>query len=251
MKVKQAADLIKHSSNTIALTGAGISTPSGIPDFRSVDTGLWIDVDPMEVASLSAFRQNPQKFFDWIRPLLCSIFNAKPNPAHFALAELEAAGYLSGVITQNIDNLHRRAGTKTIYEVHGSINTLTCVSCYTVYDSQDFFKACSEKGLVPYCEKCGHILKPDVILYEEQLPYKIWQAAEKAVQAADLMLVIGSSLVITPTAALPVTALNGGAKLIVINNSPTYIDERAEVVINADIGQVLPQIAKEVLGENG
>ena len=251
MKVKQAAELIRQSSNTIALTGAGISTPSGIPDFRSDDKGLWVNVNPMDVASLSAFRQNPQKFFDWIRPLLCGIFNASPNPAHFALAKLEAAGYLSGVITQNIDNLHRRAGSKKLYEVHGSINTLTCVSCYTTYDSLDFFKACSEEGLVPYCEKCGHILKPDVILYEEQLPYKTWQAAEKATQAADLMIVIGSSLVITPTAALPVTALNNGAKLIMINNSPTFIDERAEIVINEDIGEILPLIAKEVLGEDG
>lgn len=247
--IQKAADLIKKAKKAISLTGAGYSTPSGIPDFRSASSGLWEHHNPMEVASLSTFRFHPQKFFDWFRPLAAQIYAALPNPAHFSLAELEKAGHFYGVITQNIDGLHQRAGSARVFEVHGSLTRLVCTYCYTQYASDPFLEAYIHECTLPRCPACEHLLKPDVILFEEQLPLKTWQQAEEAASTCDLMLIAGSSLLVFPAASLPYRALENGVPLIVINKTPTYIDERAEVVIYGDLAEIIPRLALEVLSE--
>ena len=243
-----AADLIKKSHNTVTLTGAGISTPSGIPDFRSPGSGLWTQVEPMEVATLSAFRHNPEQFYQWIQPLAAKVLSAQPNPAHVALARLQAAGYITAIITQNIDGLHTRAGAENVLEVHGSLNSLSCTNCYRQVQSStvmdDYISACK----IPHCPSCGSVLKPNIILYEEQLPVATWNKAEAACRSCELILVAGTSLEVMPSAKLPVMAMDHGAQLIIINNAPTFIDVRANIVIHADVAEILPHIMNEVLG---
>lgn len=242
MQIALAAELLANAQHSIVLSGAGISTPSGIPDFRSRDNGLWERYNPLEVASLTAFRVNPKKFYDWFRPLTKLIVNAAPNQAHQAIAKLEALGIIKAIITQNIDYLHQKAGSKNVLEAHGTLNTMTCVSCYKKYSSSQFLDEYLENGKIPHCEKCHHILKPDAILFEEQLPKKIWQSIEKEVHKSDLMLVVGSSLEVVPVANLPYQIISKGGKLIIINNQPTYLDSRADVVLHQDVTDALPVI---------
>ncbi len=231
----------------VALTGAGISTPSGIPDFRSPGSGLWERVDPMDVATLTAFRHHPERVFHWVRPLAALILAAEPNPAHAALARLEAAGRLHAVVTQNIDDLHRRAGTKHIYEVHGHLREATCTDCFRRFPAWEQLQAFAEHGTVPLCNACGGILKPNIVLFEEQLPYQVVEDAQACIESSDLILVVGSSLEVTPAALFPIHALNQGARLIIINHEPTYLDERADVIVRHDVAQFLPRLAAEVL----
>jgi NAD-dependent deacetylase len=245
--IQRAAELIKQSHNTVVLTGAGISTPSGIPDFRSPGIGLWTRYLPMEVASLSAFRYNPELFYKWLHPLAILMLSAEPNPAHFALAKLQAGGYISTIITQNIDGLHIRAGAKNVLEIHGTLNTLTCVKCFKQVPSNSIIKDYLENCTVPQCPVCDGILKPDIILYEEQLPVKTWIKAEEASRRCDLMLIAGTSLEVMPSAKLPILALDNNAALIIVNNTDTFIDVRADIIIRADVADIFPQISYEVL----
>jgi NAD-dependent deacetylase len=245
--IKDAAELIRKSKRAVVLTGAGISTPSGIPDFRSEGTGLWSREEPLEVASLNTFRMAPERFFEWFRPLAGQIFYASPNAAHLALAQLEQAGYLKTIITQNIDGLHQKAGSTCVLETHGTMRTLSCTQCYQKFEARDFLKSFIEDGMYPVCPQCQAILKPDVILFGEQLPHAAWLPAQRAARQCDLMLVAGSSLEVLPVAGLPMQALDRGAHLIVVNNTPTYVNVRADVVILSDVASVLPEIAKRVL----
>ena len=242
-----AADLFRQSKHAVVLTGAGLSTPSGIPDFRSTGTGLWSSDEPMEVASLNTFRTAPEKFFHWFRPLANQIFNAEPNAAHCALARLENAGRLAAIITQNIDTLHQKAGSKTVIEMHGTMQTLTCTECYHQVDAQIHLAAFVDKGEIPHCPKCNQVLKPDVILFGEQLPQAAWYKAQQAARQCDLMLVAGSSLEVLPVAGLPMQALDRGAHLIIINNTPTYLNVRADISILEDVAVILPAIMEKVL----
>jgi NAD-dependent deacetylase len=242
-----AAALFRSARRAVVLTGAGISTPSGIPDFRSEGTGLWSRDEPMEVASLTTFRTHPDRFFEWFRPLASQIFNAQPNAAHLALAELEQAGMLRAIITQNIDMLHQKAGSRHVIELHGTLQTLSCSSCYRKYETTAYLNRFVEEGLLPFCPHCGGILKPDVILFGEQLPQSAWFEAQKEVRNCNLMVVAGSSLEVLPVAGLPMQAVDRGAHLIVINNSPTYINVRADVVIMDDVASIIPEIAKRAL----
>ncbi len=242
-----AADLIRQSKHTVILTGAGLSTPSGIPDFRSSGTGLWSKDEPLEVASLSTFRTKPSLFFEWFRPLARQMFEAKPNPAHQALADLEHQGYLKAIITQNIDALHQKAGSKTVIEMHGTMQTLTCTQCYHQVQAEAYIAVFVERGEIPRCPKCAQVLKPDVILFGEQLPQAAWFKAQKAARTCDLMLIAGSSLEVLPVAGLPMQALDRGAHLIIINNNPTYLNVRADVAILDDVAAVLPAIAERVI----
>lgn len=242
-----AAELIKKSRHAVVLTGAGISTPSGIPDFRSPGIGLWTRYQPMEVASLSAFRYEPELFYKWLHPLAIQMLSAKPNPAHFALAKLQSAGYISTIITQNIDGLFARAGAINVLEIHGTLNTLTCISCFRQVSADGIIQEYIRDCIVPHCPVCGGILKPDVILYEEQLPVKIWMKAEEASRGCDLMIIVGTSLEVMPSAKLPMFAVDNGAQIIIVNNSETYIDVRAAVIIRADVADILPLISDEVL----
>jgi NAD-dependent deacetylase len=242
--VDQAAALLRESRMAVALTGAGISTPSGIPDFRSPGAGLWTEADPFEVASLLTFRYEPERFFAWVRPLARVVDRAQPNAAHAALAELEGRRQLSAVITQNIDGLHTRAGTRTVHEVHGTLGTATCVRCFVSSPAAEPLARFIDEGILPRCPGCGGLLKPDVTLMGEQLPARVLQAARRAARACDLMIVVGSSLEVMPAAALPLEALNYGARLIMINLLPTFVDDRAAVLIHADAADVLPRIAR-------
>lgn len=246
IKIDRAAELIKHAKYAVALTGAGFSTPSGIPDFRSAGSGLWTRYLPMEVASLSTFRYDPEKFFAWLHPLASHMLMAEPNKAHLALAQLEEESYIKGTITQNIDALHRRAGSQRVYEIHGTFHTLTCTGCFVKQQAEGLIQPYLEHGEIPRCPECGRILKPDVILFEEQLPVKVWLDAQKVTNKCDLMLVMGTSLEVMPSAVLPVRALDAGAKLIIINKGETYVDMRAEVLINQDVADILPLIAQKV-----
>jgi len=248
-EIIRAASFIRSAKYVVVLSGAGTSTPSGIPDFRSTGSGLWTRYDPLEYASLHAFRYNPENFFEWMRPLARQIFYADPNPAHSALALLEKNGYIQIIITQNIDGLHQRAGSQHILEVHGSFQSSTCVSCYQQFPSDDYFRPYIETGIIPRCPVCQNILKPDIILIEEQMPFRTWQQAQTACDKCDLLLITGSSLEMMPVAGLPARALQHGARLIIINHSPTYIDVRADILINADVAEILPKIAEVVISE--
>lgn len=245
-QINDAAELIQRAKHSVAFTGAGISTPSGIPDFRSQHSGLWENVDPMAVASMYGFRQNPQAFYNWIYPLTRLTLNAQPNPAHLALADLEKQGRLETIITQNIDNLHTRAGNTHILELHGHMREATCVHCFTVYTAEPIIRKFLDDRQVPHCPKCSGVIKPNVILFGEQLPVRELQAAKEAARHCDLMIVIGSSLEVAPAGDLPQMAVRNGAKLIVINIDPTPMDSQAQVVIHADAAEILPDIMERL-----
>jgi NAD-dependent deacetylase len=242
--IARAARLLRRARYAVALTGAGISTPSGIPDFRSPGTGLWEHTNPMEVASLYAFRRHPEAFYNWIRPLAKTLFEADPNPGHLALARLEAAGYLQAVITQNIDNLHQKAGSTEVLEVHGHLRTATCIECYRVQSTDGLLRAFLVSAELPRCPDCGGMMKPDVVLFGEQLPMDVVNAAMAHVSSADLMLVAGSSLEVVPVSRLPLRVHRQGGRLIVVNLMSTYVDDAADVVIHDDVERVLPCIAE-------
>jgi NAD-dependent deacetylase len=244
---RKAATLIRKAQFAVALTGAGSSTPSGIPDFRSTGSGLWTRYLPMEVASLTAFRQNPERFFKWLRPLASHMLTAQPNAAHIALAELEKHHYLKSIITQNIDGLHQRAGSTNVLQVHGTLSTMTCIGCYQQVDAEDYVAPYLEQGVTPHCKTCGQYLKPDVVLFEEQLPAQIWLKARRTAEACDLMIVAGTSLVVSPVAQLPERAKKNGAQIIIINKTPTYMDQQAEVLFTGDVADIIPAITAEVL----
>jgi NAD-dependent deacetylase len=244
--IRTAADLVRRAAHIVAITGAGISTPSGIPDFRSADAGLWDQADPMVVASLQAFLRDPQPFYTWFRPLLKTILQAHPNPAHHALARLESAGKLKAVVTQNIDDLHRKAGSRTVYELHGHLREMTCMRCQQVDLAAPVISAFTADGNIPH-HHCGGILKPNVIFFGELLPQPTYAASVATLQLADLVMVVGSSMEVAPASELPRMALQRGAKLIIVNFDATPWDAEAEVVIHADAAEVLPFIAELAL----
>lgn len=245
--IQKAVELIQKSKNTVVLTGAGISTPSGIPDFRTAETGLWEQDNPFQVASLSAFRYRPEVFFDWLRPLAKKMWEAQPNPAHIALAELEKAGYLHSIITQNIDGLHQKAGSRNVIEVHGSANQFICLKCGKLFPGEEMIEPFIRQALIPHCPECDSILKPQIVLFEEMLPFDAWRAAEQSCRQADLILVVGSSLEVIPAANLPHQALSHGAGLIINTISPTHLDDYADVLLPYDVIVSLPEIAAKLL----
>jgi NAD-dependent deacetylase len=203
----------------------------------------------MEVASLIAFRYHPEKFFDWARPLASTVLTAEPNAAHYALAQLEDEGILKGIITQNFDNLHLRAGSKKVLEIHGHMRTATCINCFHKVEVTNQIHRFVEDRIIPRCEKCDGILKPDFVLFGEQLPLEMVKEARKLIRNSDLMLVLGSSLEVVPVASYPVEALNSGANLIIINEEPTYLDSRANFIFHDDLADILPVITAEVINE--
>lgn len=243
----RAADLILQARYITALTGAGMSTPSGIPDFRSASSGLWNKVNPFLVASIHGFRIQPQSFFDWIRPVAQKLIQAVPNPAHIALAQLEKMGRLKAVITQNIDALHQKAGSKNVIEVHGHIRQATCVRCYASVSIDSILGRFLHERSIPRCPRCGGVLKPNVILFGEQLPVTQVNAALREARACDLMLVAGTSLNVAPAADLPLIAHENGADVIMINKEPTFFDHRATLVIHEDLVSALPGIVAQIV----
>lgn len=240
--IQHAARLLREAEYAVALTGAGVSTPSGIPDFRSPGSGLWAQVDPMEVASRWSFLRHPERFYAWVQPLAATMAAAKPNSAHRALAALETAGVIQTVITQNIDGLHQAAGSRNVLEVHGHFREAVCLRCATVQPSEGLLARFQETGQAPRCG-CGGILKPNVVLFGDPLPPDVLQAAQRAVRRCDVMLVAGSSLEVVPAGDWPGEVVARGGKLIIVNMTPTAIDAQAAVVIHGDVSQVLPEIA--------
>ena len=227
------AGLISESRSTVALTGAGISVPSGIPDFRTPGTGLWENVDPMEVAHIDAFRRDPERFWSFYRPRFEMLGEKQPNAAHWALAQLEAEGLLDGVVTQNVDRLHRVAGSKRLIEVHGSIDTSSCTACQASYPLESV-DALFTNG-VAHCSSCDGPIKPDVVLFGELLPEDAMREAQSLAEGCDLMLCVGSSLEVYPVAGLPQIALEAGAKLAIVTQGPTPYDSEAEVKLDGDV----------------
>jgi NAD-dependent deacetylase len=236
-EIRKLADLIRQRQPCVVLTGAGVSTESGIPDFRS-QTGLWAEADPLEVASLQAFRADPERVWSFYAPRLRMLTHAEPNAAHLALAELERRGLVRGVITQNIDLLHERAGSGDVIEVHGSIRTATCPSCRAVHPLEEVAAWVEARG-VPHCRKCGAVLKPDVVLFGELLPEPTIDRAYELAGRAALMLVVGSALEVFPAADLPLETLRAGGALAIVNREPTPLDEDADLRIGGSAGEAL------------
>jgi NAD-dependent deacetylase len=245
-QTRQAADLLLNSKHAVALTGAGLSTPSGIPDFRSTRSGIWSEVDPMEVASLSSFRYDPDKFYGWFHSLAQMIWTAEPNDAHAALASLEEAGLLEGIVTQNVDGLHQRAGSINVNEIHGHLRAAVCVDCLQRHDSESLFEIFVATGIAPNCDSCSGHLEPEVVLYGEQLPHEAIAAANALFDSTDMVIIGGSSLEVAPASELPFRALERSASLVIINQAPTYLDSRADVVLTGDVAELLPMIVGEV-----
>ena len=196
---------------------------------------------------MSTFRTDPERFFVWFRPLASQIFNARPNPAHVALADLEKAGRIQRIITQNIDALHYKAGSRNVIEMHGTMRTLSCTQCFRKAEAKNYLQAFIEQGELPRCPDCNGLMKPDVILFGEQLPQKAWYDAQRESRRCDLMLVAGSSLEVLPVAGLPMQAIDRGSHLVILNNAITYLDVRADVVIQEDVADVLPAITEQVI----
>lgn len=243
-RIQQAANLLTESRAAVAFTGAGLSTPSGIPDFRSPGTGLWarLESDRMDESTIQAFGRDPQTFYQRMKPLFQKIITAEPNAAHYALAELEAKGKIQVVITQNADMLHQRAGSKNVIEIHGSLTEATCIQCYRIAPFRPLLDQYLTDGIVPRCKECGGTMKPNVILTGEQLPVRAMLAAQQAIRHTDLLLVAGTSLAGGPSSALVDTAYLRGLKLIIVNQTPTLLDQVADVIIHADVATILPAI---------
>ena len=233
---EQAIALIREARNIVALTGAGTSTEAGIPDFRG-PSGLWGDSEKLNFLSLSGFRRSPEGFYRASRDLIAAISRAEPTPAHRLLVQLEETGKLKAVSTQNIDGLHTAAGSRAVYELHGTYRTGHCTQCAKAYEMAGFYAEIDGGRLtLPLCSACSAPIKPDIVLFEEQLPAQAWQNSVAAAETCDLMLIFGSSLVVYPAAELPMIAIAGGAKLVIVNMEPTGHDSLAAVTIHGKLG---------------
>jgi NAD-dependent deacetylase len=229
------AELIRSCQPAVALTGAGISVPSGIPDFRSPQTGLWANVDPMEVAHIRAFRRDPERFWSFYGARFAALRGKEPNGAHRALVTLERRGLLAAVVTQNIDGLHEAAGTGELVEVHGSIATSSCRACGSRYELEVVrgrLEAAPDG--VPRCD-CGDPLKPDVVLFGELLPERALTRAQALAAAARLLICVGSSLEVHPVAQLPDITLRGGGRIAIVTRSATPYDDDASLKLTGDV----------------
>ena len=236
MSIRQLTDILKESENIVFFGGAGVSTASGIPDFRSAD-GLWNqkykrNLSPEEMVSASFFERDPEDFFAFYKDKLIYP-DAQPNACHLALTRLEEMGKLRAVVTQNIDGLHQKAGTKTVYELHGSVLRNYCTRCHAFYTADYILKS---KG-VPHCEKCGAVVKPDVVLYEEMLDENVIEQAVRAISKADTLIIGGTSLIVYPAAGF--VRYFRGKHLVVINKTETQADRGADLVLHEDIARVM------------
>lgn len=235
--IGRLAVLLAESKDTLVLTGAGVSTESGIPDFRSPGTGLWSTMDPMELFSRTALARDPGKFWRRAEPIFRDMSGAKPNAAHLTLAEMEGVGLIRGVVTQNIDSLHQAAGSKVVLEVHGHLRTTHCPGCGVQADMVPVLDQVAA-GKVPHCS-CGDVFRPDVVLFGDPLPQD-FQTAWRWTQVCDLLLVIGSSLEVAPVCWLVPEA----RRVAIINMGETQCDDMAEVIIWGKAGEVLPALAE-------
>jgi len=237
-QVERLAELLGQSRRAVALTGAGVSVPSGIPDFRTPETGLWAKVDPMEVAHIGVFEREPERFWSYYRRRFQALGDKEPNRAHEALAELERRGLIEGVITQNIDRLHRAAGSENVIEVHGSIETSSCLECGTSFGLDEVDGLFDDRG-VAICSSCEGPVKPDVVLFGELLPEEAMARATELAEGADLMLCVGSSLAVHPVAGLPQLTLDRGGALAIVTKGATPYDDDAELKLEGEVDEEL------------
>jgi len=244
-QINKLAKLILDSRNIVALTGAGMSTESGIADFRSPGTGLWEKVDPYEYASIDSYIAHPTKNLEFMLETGKAIFSARPNKGHKALTKLQKVGKLKGVLTQNIDRLHHKAKTKNIVEFHGNVMEAKCLQCGEVFPITNMVNQVLQ-GRSPSCNVCKGMLKPNAIFFGEPLESQVLQAADEIIAGCDLLIVLGSSLVVYPVAFYPQKALSFGAKIAIINIQETDMDSQAEVVIHEKIGDIFPKIVSIV-----
>lgn len=242
--VGRLASWIRDARHAVALTGAGVSTESGIPDFRSPGGGLWNDVDPMEVASIDGFHEDPAKFYRFWRSKFAALTAAEPNVAHRVLAALEARGRLQTVVTQNVDGLHGRAGSRRVVEVHGTFQTASCLHCGDRKPIHEVFELIDRDGL-PSCATGEGLYKPDVVFFGEMLPAS-FQEGEAEVRRADLLLVLGSSLEVYPVADLVPAAKASGARVVILNRDPGPFDARADLVVHDQLGVTMSRLAAEL-----
>ena len=236
-KAEQLAGLLRDSKHAVVLTGAGVSVPSGIPDFRTPGTGLWENVDPMEVAHIDAWRRDPDQFWSFYGDRFASLVDKRPNDAHLALAELERRGLVGAVITQNVDRLHRLAGSRRLIEVHGSIQWSVCLECGAKLAIDRVIELLGAGA--PECPACVAPLKPDVVLFGELLPEAALAEAQALAFEADLMVCVGSSLEVYPVAGLPAITRGGGGRLALVTQGPTPYDSEAEVKLDGDVVEEL------------
>jgi NAD-dependent deacetylase len=242
----RVAELLRSARSAVVLTGAGISVPSGIPDFRTPGKGLWEKVNPMEVAHIDAWRRDPDRFWSFYGQRFASLTDKRPNPAHEAVAELERRGLIRGVITQNIDRLHRLAGSERLIEVHGSIDHSVCMECGGKVALEDVVKQLEGVDGAPECLACIAPLKPDVVLFGEMLPAEALAEAQSLAEEADLMLCVGSSLEVYPVAALPGITARKGGRLALVTQGPTPYDSDAEVKLDGDVVEELEAVLAEL-----
>ena len=238
-RAERLAELLVAAKNAVVLTGAGVSVPSGIPDFRSPGTGLWEKVDPMVVAHIDAWRRDPDRFWSFYGDRFASLVDKQPNEAHHALAELERRGLIRAVITQNIDRLHRLAGSQRLVEVHGSIEWSVCVQCGGKVSLERVIEQLRAHAGAPECAACVAPLKPDVVLFGELLSERTITEAQVLALEADLMVCVGSSLEVYPVAGLPAVARASGARLALVTQGPTPYDSDAEVKLEGDVVEEL------------
>jgi NAD-dependent deacetylase len=238
-QAERLATLLRDSERAVVLTGAGVSVPSGIPDFRTPRTGLWEKVDPMEVAHIDAWRRDPDRFWRFYGDRFASLVDKRPNEAHVALAELERRGLIRAVITQNIDRLHRVAGTERLIEVHGSIEWSVCMGCGGKVPLERVIEQLRAHDGAPECASCVTPLKPDVVLFGELLPERALSEAQALALDADLMLCVGSSLEVYPVAGLPAITHGAGGRLALVTQGPTPYDDDADVKLGGDVVEEL------------
>ena len=243
--IRQVANLIRQSQKVIVFTGAGVSTESGIPDFRSPG-GVWHKYNPEDFyyQKFISSEESREKYWQMSREFFEPLKNAQPNAAHRAVVELEKMGKLDCVITQNVDNLHQRAGSspEKVIELHGTAVSVSCLSCREKYSREEIQSWLLRGVRVPKCDGCNGILKPDTVSFGQSMPPKETEESFRRARQCDLLIVIGSSLVVQPAASVPLEAKENGAKLVIINRDPTYHDSYADVVIHASAGEVMSKI---------
>jgi len=235
----KAASLLKQAKNGVVFTGAGVSTESGIPDFRGKD-GLWSRYDPIEYGTLGSFLTDPEKVWRMLATLL-QVVNAQPNEGHRGLAALEQMGLLNGIITQNIDGLHQKGGSRNVVEFHGSLDTFSCLSCGEKYG----LASVKENSLPPHCALCHAILKPDIVFFDERIPERVLAQAEQLLASADLLLVAGTSCQVQPAARIPFIIFNKGGKVIEINKEPA-LGHIGAVTLKGGFSVVIRELVKRL-----
>jgi len=243
--LQQSANLIANCSYLVVSTGAGVSKESGIPTFRDAYTGLWANYDPQQLASVEGFLQDPKTVWEWYAWRRKKVSEAQPNPGHLALARLEDLVPRMTLITQNVDGLHRRAGSRSPIELHGNITRVKCfAACGRSYD--DWSDDDYEGEIPPRCKACKSFLRPDVVWFGEQLPEKQIQEAFLSAETCDLMLVVGTSGMVQPAASLPLVASRAGAGVIEVNPQPGMISESADILLKGKSGELLPPLVQAV-----